>query len=186
MGGRPGRQRAFGARPVHCVLEADPGAAEAAEPGEDLQDVVVERGAQEARLDLDDRQPQALGFQLAVGAAAAAEKVGAAHLEPGQVLAVPGDPHLVRLRVANADGARAARAQRAASSRRRAAVSGSPAPKTAVPATITSTPACASALTLLSSTPPSTSICGDSPRRPTVSRSRRTLSRLAGRKAWPP
>src|SRR6185295_7704731 len=158
MGGGAGGEGTVGALPPHLVLEAHPRPADVGEARTDLEHVVVERRAQVARLDLDDGEAEALGLQLAIRAAAPAQEVGPSHLEPGQILAVPGDAHLVGLRVAHAHRGGARAAHRAASSRRRAAAVASPPSNTDVPATSTSAPASTSAFALLSSTPPSTSI----------------------------
>src|SRR5262249_55704484 len=121
------------------------------------------------------------------GHALVAEQVGAAHLEPGEVVAVPDDTHLVGLGVAHADRAhRAAPGHRAASSIARAAAAASPWPNTALPATMISAPAATTCATLAASTPPSTSMRAPRPRACTWARRRRILSRLEGMKCWPP
>src|SRR6185436_18910199 len=120
-----------------------------------------------------------------VGEAAHAQQVRGAHLEPGEVAAVVGHAHLVRLGVPHADRRAGPDGQLAASISRRAAASGSPLPYTALPATKTSPPASASARMLLASTPPSTSITVLRPRAWICARSRRTLSRLPGMKRCP-
>src|SRR5439155_4656539 len=155
-------------------------------PRTDLEQVVVVGRPSESGVGLDHRQPHAVLLQLAIGEAAPAEQVRASDLEPGEVLRVVGDAHLVGLRVAHPDLRGGLDAQRQASSSRRAAASASPAPKTAVPATSTSAPASTSARALLMSTPPSISISVRSPRSRARCLRRRTLSRPDGRNCWPP
>src|SRR5207344_2296813 len=103
----------------------------------------------------DDGQAKVLSLELPIAYAVAAQKVRAAHLEPLEIVPVVGDTHLVRLRVANAHGRGRRPAHRQISTRRRAAASGSPAAKTALPATRSSAPASTRARAFDRSTPPS-------------------------------
>src|SRR5262245_29729723 len=187
MGSGPGGQRPLGALAAHLVVEAHARPPHLHHARVDLQHVVVAGRAQEAQLGLDHGQAQALLLEVAIGHALAAQEVGAAHLEPGQEVAVPGHAHLVGLGVAHAHGAHgAALAHRQASIRPRAAAAASGWAKTALPATTMSAPASTTAATLEASTPPSTSMCAVSPRSRSWPRRRRILSRQEGMKLWPP
>src|SRR5687767_493284 len=178
-----GRVRSLAA---DLVGEGDARSTHGRHGGGDFQDVVVVGGPQEPHLGLDDRKTHTPGLQIAVEKAAPPEQVGAPDLEPGEILGVVRDAHLVRLRIPHADGGgRAVGGHGPACRSRRTAASGSAWPKTAWPATTMSAPASASARTFEPSTPPSTSICTDRPRSATMRRRRRTFSRLPGMKAWP-
>ena len=109
---------------------------------------------------------QVLRLELAVGHAALAQQVGAAHLEPREVAAVPGDAHLVGLGVAHAEPRDGRRAHAAASIRPRTARSGVAVAERRgarhhdVGARPRRPAGCSPG-----STPPSTSICADRPAR---------------------
>ena len=98
---------ADGGRPLRRV-QLRITAPELGQAGVDLEHVVVVDGAQIPRAGVDHGQAQALRLQLAIGHPALAQEVRAADLEPGEVLGVVGDAHLVRLRVAHADRGRGA------------------------------------------------------------------------------
>src|SRR3990172_4003377 len=134
------------------VGEADPSPREVSDGGADLKEVVVAGGAEVANLGFDHGQAEPLLFQLPVAEAQVAQQVGAGHLEPGQVLPVPGHSHLVGLRITNAKGGVGTHAHRQASISRRQPASGSPLPNTAEPATRMSAPASPNTPALLSST----------------------------------
>ena len=68
----------------------------------DDERVVVAGRAAVGGARLDHRQVQVLLLELAVRQAELAQQVGAADLEPREVVAVPGDAHLVGLGVAHA------------------------------------------------------------------------------------
>ena len=72
----------------------------AARPHLDL--IVVARRLAVLAVRLDDRQREPVGFHLAIGPARVAEQVGAADLEPDEVVRVVDDAHLVGFGVAHA------------------------------------------------------------------------------------
>ena len=68
----------------------------------DLELVVVPRRLAVVAVRFDHRQREAVGFHLAIAPAGVAQQIGAADLEPDEVVRVVDDAHLVGFGVAHA------------------------------------------------------------------------------------
>src|SRR5262245_6293029 len=184
MRGESGRQRIRVAVDADLVVERDARPRVGGDARADLQEVVVACGPQVARARLDHGQVQIVRLELAVAQAALAQEVGAAHLEPREVAAVPGDTHLVGLGVADAQARQRARGHDAAPISTRTDCSVSPPPKAAAPTTTISAPASTTLRMLDGLTPPSTCSFTRRPRARISAESRRSLSSECGSSFW--
>ena len=98
-----GQHRAVGA-PDRFVIKLHAHRRQLPRPRADLHLIVVARALPVFAVRFDHRQLDAVVFHLAVGPAGLAQPVGAANLEPDQIVRVVDHAHLVGFGVAHADG----------------------------------------------------------------------------------
>src|SRR5262245_42405049 len=158
-----GELRAVGA-PNRLIIKLHPHWREFLRPGADVDVIIVSRAKPVLAVGFDDRQLDAVSFHLAIGPPGLAQPIGAANLEPDQVIRVVDDPHFVCFSVPHSNaggglaGAHPLAAAAALSLIARAAFSASVLPKMALPATSHSAPARTTLSTVVRSMPPSTSM----------------------------